>query len=219
MRRVTREDRLTNGKLTNNQVTRWVGSRQLTWEHMAHRKLRQKPCAHTKQKHKHMASKTNSPAMCKTGHEHAANEKTHKPLVHTRHDNMKACSQWNTQAACHTPQDTTWIHGANKATTKHTWTEEHAAERTRDRTLTWDRTHSQVSEPWHETKTQDMSAGIWTPCSNTKQGTQTRQSTPRARSKLHAHVKTGHDGSVRALSQNPWMTPDRSDRTLTDTSL
>ncbi len=26
--------------------------------------------------------------MCKTRHEHAANEKTHKPRVHTRHDNM-----------------------------------------------------------------------------------------------------------------------------------
>ncbi len=60
-----------------------------------------------------------------------------------------------------------------------------------------------------------MSAGIRTPCSNTKQGTQTRERTARAHSQPHAHMKTGHDGSVRALSQNPWMTPDQSDRTLT----
>ncbi len=53
---------------------------------MAHRTKQDKPCAHTKQKHKHMASKTKSLAMCKTGHEHAANEKTHKPRVHTKHD-------------------------------------------------------------------------------------------------------------------------------------
>ncbi len=43
------------GKLTNNQEMRWVGSRQLTREHVAHSKLRQKPSARTK--HKHMASK------------------------------------------------------------------------------------------------------------------------------------------------------------------
>ncbi len=103
MRRVSRKDRW--GKLTNNQVTRWVGSRQLSWQHMAHRKLRQNPCAHTRQKHKHM---------CKTGHEHAANENTYKPRVHRIHDNMKTHSQWKTQAACHTAQDITWMHAADK---------------------------------------------------------------------------------------------------------
>ncbi len=69
-------------------------------------------------------------------------------------------------------------------------------------------------EPWHETETQDMSAGIRTPCSNTKQSTQTRERTARAHSTPCTHIKTGHDGSVRALSQNPWMTPYRSDRGL-----
>ncbi len=92
-----------------------MGSRQLTWEHMAHRKLRQKPCAHTKQKHKHMASKTN--------HQPCAKQDTNTQLmrtlisrVHTRHDNMKARSQWNTRAACHTAQDITWMHAADKNT-------------------------------------------------------------------------------------------------------
>ncbi len=50
--------------------------------------------AHGTQKTKTMTNLQNkSPAMCKTGHEHAANENTHKPRVHTRHDNMKARSQ------------------------------------------------------------------------------------------------------------------------------
>ncbi len=57
---------------------------------MANGKLRQKPCAHTKQKHKHMASKTKSPPMFKPGHEHAANENTHKSnktvQEHDKHD-------------------------------------------------------------------------------------------------------------------------------------
>ncbi len=57
-----------------------------------------------------------SPAMCKTGHKHTANENTHKPRVHTRHENMKAHSQWNTQAVCLTAQDTTWMHAADKNT-------------------------------------------------------------------------------------------------------
>ncbi len=100
---------------------------------MANGKLRQKPCAHTKQKHKHMASKTKSPPMFKPGHEHAANENTHKPRVHTRHDNIRARSQWKTQAACHTAQDITWMHEADKNTncvqhhkTQHMWTDKSA---------------------------------------------------------------------------------------------
>ncbi len=59
-----------------------------------------------------------------------------------------------------------------------------------------------MSKPRHETETQDMSAGIRTPRSNTKQGTQTRERAARAHSKPHAHQKTRQEGSVRALSQN-----------------
>ncbi len=59
---------------------------------------------------------------------------------------------------------------------------------------------ARVFEPRHETETQDMNAGIRTPRSNTKQGTQTRERRPRAVST--AHMKPGHDGSIRALSQN-----------------
>ncbi len=62
---------------------------------------------------------------------------------------------------------------------------------------------ARVSKPRHETETQDMSAGIRTPCSNMKQGTQVRDCMARAHWNPHAHMKTGHDGSVKALSQNP----------------
>ncbi len=44
---------------------------------------------------------------------------------------------------------------------------------------------AQVSEPRQESETQDMSAGIRTPRSNMKQGTQTRE-----HSKPCAHMKT-----------------------------
>ncbi len=49
-------------------------------------------CSHKTKTQAH-GQQNKSPAMCKTGHEHAANENTHKPRVHTKHDNMKARSQ------------------------------------------------------------------------------------------------------------------------------
>ncbi len=55
----------------------------------------------------------------------------------------------NIQAACHTAQDKTRMHA-------HTETERGA----------------QVSEPRHESETQDMSAGIRTPRSKMKQGSE-----------------------------------------------
>ncbi len=102
-------------------------------------------CSHKTKTQAH-GQQNKLPAMCKTGHEHAANENTHKPRVHTRQDNMKAHSQWNTWA-CHTAQDITWMHAADKNTNcvqhQNTWTRECVAERTRDRTLTQrDRTWS-----------------------------------------------------------------------------
>ncbi len=65
-------------------------------------KLWQKPCAHTKQKHKHIASKTESLAMCKTGNEHTANNETHKPCVHTTHDKHESTQPMkNTSCVSH----------------------------------------------------------------------------------------------------------------------
>ncbi len=166
----------------------------------------------------HGTQKTKTKAMCKTGHKHTANENTHKPRVHTRHENMKAHSQWNTQAACHTAQDTTWMHAADKNTncvhtTRHVDRRAHGRANSRPHAYTT--RQNMERECPTRTETQDISAGIRTPCSNTKEGTQTRERTARAHSQPHDHMKTGHDGSVRALSQNPWMTPHWSDRTLT----
>ncbi len=160
MRRVTREDRW--GKWTNKQVTRWVGSRQFDMR------------AHGTQKTKAMCSHK-SPAMCKTGHEHAA-EKTHKSRVHTRHDNMKARSQWNTQAACHTAQDITLMHASDKNTNCVQQQNTRGQKSVRPSELETAHSHKEtergarVSEPRHENETQDMSAGIRTP-RYMKQGT------------------------------------------------
>ncbi len=49
-------------------------------------------CSHKTKTQAH-GQQNKSPAMCQTGHEHAANENTHKLRVHTRHDDIKARSQ------------------------------------------------------------------------------------------------------------------------------
>ncbi len=107
---------------------------------------------------------------------------THKPCVHTRYDNMNTHS---------------WKKHELRATTQHTWTEE------------WN------SRPHAHTMRQHMegeclNTPTWTRNSlherrdpnTTLQHTQTRERTARAHLKLRTHIKTGHDGSVRALSQN-----------------
>ncbi len=91
MRRVTREDRWS--KLTNNQETRWVGSRQIDMRTHGTQITKTKAMCLYKTKTQAHSQQNKYPAMCKTGHEHAANENTHKPRVHSRHDNMKAHSQ------------------------------------------------------------------------------------------------------------------------------
>ncbi len=77
---------------------------------MAHRTKQDKPCAHTKQKHKHMASRTKSLAMCKTGHGHAAIEETHKPRVHTKHDKHESTQTVKKTETAHSHSKTE--HGA-----------------------------------------------------------------------------------------------------------
>ncbi len=134
----------------------------------------------------------NSPAMCKTRHEHAANEKTHKPCVHTRHDYMKARSQWNTQSACHTAQDITWMHAADRNTNCVQHNKSHVDRRARSRANSRPRTHTmtenraRVSEPWHETENtwcraltwkQDM-AGVSGLCHKTMNNTRPKWQNP-----------------------------------------
>ncbi len=190
---------------------------------MAHRKLREKPCGHTKWKPKHMAIKTKSPAMCKTGHEHAANENTHKPHVHKRHDNIKARSQWKTPAASHTAQDITWMHAPDKNTNcvqhKHNaW----GQKSTRLSELETAHSHKETWSAIVRSLTRNLNSRHEGRDLNTMLQHETRHADERVHgsSTLEAacsHI-TWHDGSVRALSQNPWMPPDRSDRTLTETT-
>ncbi len=82
-----------------------MGSRQI--DRRAHSTQKDKAMCSHKTKTQARGQLNKSSAICKTGHEHVANENTYKPRVHTRHDNMKPRSQLNTQAACHTAQDIT----------------------------------------------------------------------------------------------------------------
>ncbi len=92
----------------------------------------------------------------------------------------------NIQAACHTAQDITRMHAADRNTNcvQHNKTHVDKSVRchanSRPRTHTMTENGARVSEPRHMTETQDMSAGIRTPRSNMKQGTQTRERTARA---------------------------------------
>ncbi len=85
----------------------------------------------------------------------------------------------------------------------------------RPRTHTMTENGARVSEPRHVTKTQDTSAGIQTPRSNMKQGTQTRERATRAHSKPRAHMKMRTGWEYQGSVTKPWITLDRSDRTLT----
>ncbi len=85
----------------------------------------------------------------------------------------------------------------------------------RPRTHTMTENGARVSEPRHVTETKDMSAGIQTPRSNMKQGTQTRERVTRAHSKPRAHMKTRTWWEYQGSVTKPWITLDRSDRTLT----
>ncbi len=175
---------------------------------MAHRTKQDKPCAHTKQKHKHMASKTKSLAMCKTGHGHAANDNTHKPRVHTKHDKQEKAHSRKTSCVQH-----------NKIMKKHAAEPEtHAEQNTTpvDRgaqgpsELETARSHSKtehgawVSEPRHETKTEPEQDECKDP--NTTLQHETKQADERAHglSTLEAarSQETRQEGSVRVLSQN-----------------
>ncbi len=134
-------------------------------------KLWQKPCAHTKPKHKHMVSKTESQAMCKTGHEHAANKETHKPRVHTKHDKHESTQPVkNTSCVPYkTRQNKRKQNEDNECTRK----EERMARAN-------SRPHAPTARPNLEREClnpdtkpelglkQDKSAGIRTPCSNMK---------------------------------------------------
>ncbi len=68
--------------------------------HGTHKTKTKAMCSHKTKTQAH-GQQNKSPAMCKTRHEHAANEKTHKTRVYTRHDNMKAAANENTSCMPH----------------------------------------------------------------------------------------------------------------------
>ncbi len=145
MRRVTRW-----GKLTNNQVTRWVGSRHDMRAHSTQKTRTEARCSHKPKTQAH--GQQQSPAMCKR-HEHAANEETHKSRVHTRYDNMKHTANKNTNCVQH-----------HKA---HMNKRPHGRANSRPHTHTM-RQNVERECPNPVTKTKTMSARIRTPHYNTK---------------------------------------------------
>ncbi len=135
-------------------------------------KLRQKLCAHTKQKHKHMASKRESLAMCKTGHEHAANKETHKPRVHTKHDNHESTQPVKNKSCM--PRRTRQNKRRQNEDNKCTQTEERTARANSRPHASTARPNLEHACPNPNTKPelglkQDKSPGIRTPRSNMKQ--------------------------------------------------
>ncbi len=121
---------------------------------------------------KHMASKTESFAMCKTGHEHTANKETHKLSVHTKHDKHESMQPVkNTSCVPHRTRQN-----------KRKQNEDNECTRREERTARANsRPHAPTARPSlgyecpnPDTKPelglkQDKSAGIQTPRSNMKQ--------------------------------------------------
>ncbi len=132
MRRVTSKDSW--GKLTNNQITRWVGSRQIDMR-------------------AHGTQKTKTKAMCshKTKTQAHGQQTNHQPCA-KQDTNMQLMRKLRRQKST-LPSELETAHAHNG---KRTWSASF-------RTLKRNRN---------------------------------------VHSKPHAHVKTGHDRSIRALSQN-----------------
>ncbi len=200
MRRVMRK---TEVGPFDNQVTRWVGSRQFTWEHIEHRKLRQKPCAHTKQKHKHLASKTN--------HQPCAKQDTNTQLL------RKLISSVFTQDM------TTWKHAADKNVNCMQQHKTCGQKSARPSKLKTAHSHNKtehgvrVSEPRHETETQDTSQDP-----NTMVQHKTRHTNERAHGSSTLKATHSHKNRTRRECQGSvtksWITLDWSDRTLREST-
>jgi len=135
-------------------------------EHMAHRKLGQKPCAHIKQKHKHMASKQftshvqNKTRTCHTAQDitwmHTADKNTNCVQHNKTHVDRRACGRANSRPHTHTkrqnverecpnpdtkPKLKTWVPGSEH----HAPTWNKARRRERERTHTWKQDMTGVS--------------------------------------------------------------------------
>ena len=149
-------------------------------------KPRQKPCAYTKQKHKHMASKPITSHVLELD-KHAANEQTHQPRVHSR---QHAASE--NQAACNN--------------TKHWRPHTPTTRQNMERECPVPDTKPKLSKTW--VPGSEHHAPTWN-------RTRRREHTARAVSKPRTHIKTMTWRECQGSVTKPWMTLDRSDRTLT----
>ncbi len=152
-------------------------------EHMAHRKLGQKPCAHIKQKHKHMASKQ-----------------------FTSHVQNKT-------RTCHTAQDITWMHTADKNTNCVQHNKTHVDRRACGRANSRPHTHTKRQNVERECPNPDTKPKLKTWVPGSEHHAPTWNKVRRRESALTHENRTWREyqGSV----TKPWITLDRSDRTLT----
>ncbi len=159
------------------------GSRQLTWEHMAHRKLRQAICSHKTKTQAHGQQ---------INHQPCAKQDTNTQLMRIliSHVFTQDMTTWkHTANEKHklraTPQNTTHVDRRARGwanSRPHTHTTRRNMERECPNTVTKLKLKTWVPGSKHHAPTRHI------------QGTQMKVRT--------ARMKTGHAGSVRALSQN-----------------
>ncbi len=197
------------GKLINNQVTRWVGSRQIDTRARGTQKTRtEATCSHKTETQAHGQQTNHQPCAKQdmntqlmrklishvftqdmTTWKHAANEYTSCVPHSTRYN--KCTQPIETRTACNT--------------TKHVDKSARCRANSRPRTHSDRKWSASVRTPSRDRNSR-QSAGIQTPRSNMKQGTQTRECV--------SHENADMMG-VSGLCHKPWITLDRSDRTLT----
>ncbi len=211
--RVTRESSW--GKLINKQVTRWVGSRQIDMRAHGTQKTRtEATCSHKTKTQAHGQQ---------TIHQPCAKQDTNTQLLRKliSHVSTQDMTTWmHATNELHklraTQHKITWMHAANKNTNYVQHNKTHVDRRARSRANSRPRTHTmtesreRVSEPRQETETQDMSAGIRTPRSNAKQGTQTsaRLEHTQSRALTWKQDMTGVSGLCHKTMNNPRQNPD-----------
>ncbi len=121
-----------------------VNSRQIDMRAHGTQKTKTKPCTHTNQKHKHMASKTN--------HQPCAKQDTNTQLMRILISHM------------FTQDMTTWMHAADKNTNcvqhhKHMWDRRIRSWANSRLPTHTTRQNTERTEPRHETETQDRMLG------------------------------------------------------------
>ncbi len=179
-------------------------------------KLRQKPCAHTKNTSTWPANK--SPAMCKTGHEHAANEKTHKPRSHKTWQHESTQPMKYTSCVPHsTRHNMTARTNTNCVQHNKTHVDRRACGRANSRPHTPTKRQNMERKCPNPDTNRNSRHECWDP--NTTLQHQTRYANERAYASSTLEAARSHENRTWREYQGsvtkPWITLDRSDRTLT----